>query len=236
MKLSPILFTLIALSVGRLFAAEVVPDLKADGWVTLGKADFVPVNTGSETWQWKEDGSLHCTGLPIGVMRTAKEYQNFEMSLHWNHRSFGGNSGVFVWCQKEALDQLTKPGLPSSGIEIQILDLGYTEVYEKQSGKKGDWFTCHGDVFAVGTSKMKPFAPLSPNGSRSFPSKNVSKGMNQWNHYFIRAIDGRIHLWVNGEQVSGGENCDPATGFLCLESEGGPIDFKEIQIRELPKK
>src|SRR5262249_14722697 len=29
----------------------------------------------------------------------------------------------------------------------------------KQNTIPGDWFTTHGDVFAVGTSKMKPFRP-----------------------------------------------------------------------------
>jgi hypothetical protein len=34
--------------------------------------------------------------------------------------------------------------------------------------------------------------------------------------------------------VSGGKECKPATGFLCLESEGSPIEFKNLRIRELP--
>jgi len=89
-------------------------------------------------------------------------------------------------------------------------------------------------VFPVGTAKMKPFEPTSPNGERSFPRKNLSKGHGQWNHYYVRAINGEIRLWVNGEEVSGGNGCDPKTGYLCLESEGAPVEFKNIRIRELP--
>lgn len=230
MKLLACLFiALSSLSV----AAEPAPDPKAAGWVTLGKADFVPVNGSPDTWQWKDDGTLHCTGQPVGVMRTAKEYKNFEMAVSWCHLKDAGNSGVFVWAPKDALDKLTKPGLPDAGIEVQVLDPGFTAAYEKSSGKKGDWFTCHGDVFAVGRSKMTPFPPLSPNGSRSFPTKQTTKGTGEWNHYLIRAVDGTIRLWVNGEQVSGGEKCEPSQGFLCLESEGSPIDFKDIKIREI---
>jgi hypothetical protein len=55
-----------------------------------------------------------------------------------------------------------------------------------------------------------------------------------WNHYYIRCINGEIRLWVNGEEVSGGSNCQPSMGHLCLESEGSPIEFKNIRIRELP--
>ena len=124
--------------------------------------------------------------------------------------------------------------LPSGGIEVQVLDHGYTEQFERDYKKKADWFTTHGDVFPVGTSKMKPFAPTSPNGSRSFPSKRLSKGLNEWNHYYVRAINGEVRLWVNGEEVSGGNGCEPREGYLCLESEGSPVEFTQIRIRELP--
>ena len=98
-----------------------------------------------------------------------------------------------------------------------MLDHGFAEQYEKKTGKKGDFFTTHGDVFPVGTSKMTPFPPTSPNGSRSFPSKQLSKGVGEWNHYYVRAINGEVRLWVNGEEVSGGTDCEPRTGYLCLE-------------------
>lgn len=225
----------IAATLSVSIAAELAPDLKSDGWVTLGEKDFRKINCPTETWQWKEDGLLHCTGTPVGVMSTVKEYKNFEMSVSWCHLKDAGNSGVFLFAPASVLDPLKEPGLPDAGIEVQILDLGYTANYEKSSGKKADWFTCHGDVFAVGSSKMTPFPPLSPNGSRSFPTKNLSKGVGEWNHYLIRAVDGVVRLWVNGEQVSGGENCDPAAGFICLESEGSPINFKDIKIREITK-
>src|SRR4030095_13909149 len=111
----------------------------------------------------------------------------------------GGNSGIFVWAPEEGLKNL-KPGqLPRAGIEVQVLDHGYTEHYEKKSKKKADWFTTHGDVFPVGGSKLKPFAPTSPNGSRSFPRKNLSKGINEWNHYYVRAINSGSRLWCNGQ-------------------------------------
>ena len=67
---------------------------------------------------------------------------------------------------------------------------------------------------------MTPFPPLSPNGSRSFPSKNLSKGVGEWNHYYVRCINGEVRLWVNGEEVSGGTGCEPRTR-LSLPGVGG---------------
>jgi hypothetical protein len=202
------------------------------GWVPLGGDDFVNVNCDKDTWTWK-DGGVHCTGQPVGVCRTKKTYTNFELVARWRHEKSAGNSGIFVWVPEESLADL-KPGRLPHGIEVQILDHGYAEQYEKQTKKKPDWFTTHGDVFPVGRSKMKPFPPTSPNGSRSFPRKNMSKGFGEWNHYYVRAINGEIRLWVNGEEVSGGDHIEPRSGYLCLESEGSPIDFKNIRIRELP--
>ncbi len=206
-------------------------DGNGPGWQEMTEADFVGVNGNPDTWTWK-DGLLHCTGDPVGVIRLKKLYTNFELVVQWRHLRSGGNSGVFVWVPESSLKDLPKGRLPQ-GIEVQVLDHGYAEQYEKQHGKKPDWFTTNGDVFAVGV-KMTPFPPLSPDGSRSFPRKQLSKGINEWNHYYVRAINGEVRLWVNGEEVSGGNNCEPRSGCLCLESEGSPIDFRNLRIRELP--
>jgi hypothetical protein len=203
------------------------------GWRSLGEADFEHVNCPEETWTWKDDGSIHCTGQPVGVIKSKKPLENFELVAEWRHLKAAGNSGIFCWTPIESLEQLKGPGLPH-GIEVQVLDLGYTEFYEAKYKKPSDWFTCHGDVFPVGKAKMKPFPPVAPNGRRSFPSKNLSKGVGQWNHYYIRAINGEVRLWVNGEEVSGGTECEPASGFLCLESEGSPVEFRNLRLREVP--
>lgn len=203
------------------------------GWRELGEKDFVNANGNADTWTWK-GGVCYCTGQPIGVARTTQQFGNFELVVQWKHLKSAGNSGVFLWAPEDVFVDL-KPGqLPRGGIEMQVLDHGYAEQFEKSKGRKPDSFTTNGDVFPVGRSKMKPFPPTSPNGSRSFPRKNLSKGVGEWNHYYIRAINGEARLWVNGEEVSGGSDCEPRKGYLCLESEGSPIEFKNIRLRELP--
>jgi len=204
------------------------------GWRTLGSADFAGVNGDRDTWAWSDDLTLRSTGMPIGVLRSQRTYVNFELMVEWRHLESAGNSGAFLWVPKAALTGL-KPGvLPQWGIEIQMLDHGFAEQYQRLNGKPGDWFTTNGDVFAVGKSVLKPFPPTSPNGSRSFPRRNLSKGVGEWNHYYVRAIDGQVRLWVNGEEVSGGSGAQPRSGYLCLEAEGAPIEFRNIRVRELP--
>lgn len=213
---------------------KAVIDGTGPGWRALGEEDFVNVNCDPDTWSWT-NGVARCTGQPIGVIRSKTTHTNLEIVAEWRHLTSGGNSGIFLWATPESIADLEKgKGRLPAGIEVQVLDHGYTEQYERQHKKKADWFTTHGDVFPTGSASMKPFPPIAPDGKRSFPSKNLSKGVGEWNHYYIRAINGEVRLWVNGEEVSGGTECRPATGYLCLESEGAPVEFRNLRIRELP--
>ena len=222
-------------------AAEPVPadvpkafiDGTGPGWRTLTEDDFTNVNCDADTWTWK-GGDAHCTGTPVGVIRTKKTFTNLEMVAEWRHLKSAGNSGIFLWASKEALTDLPRNALPPGGIEVQVLDHGYAEQYVQQTGKQPEWFGTNGDVFPVGTSDMKPLGPPAPDGKRSFASKALSRGTPEWNHYYIRAINGEVRLWVNGEEVSGGTDCNPAFGYICLESEGSPVEFRSLRIRELP--
>ena len=221
--------------------------ISGEGWTALTLGDFVNVNGNEETWT-ERDGMIVCSGQPNGGARTKTPYTNFEMVLEWRHLKYAGNSGVFIWCPESAFTDLPPGSLPRSGIEVQVLDLGYEENFEKSKGSPSNWFTSHGDVFPVGDSKMKAFTPEitytyddgstfkvgSASSSRSFPTDRLTKPVGEWNHYYIRAINGEVRLWVNGVEVNGGNECQPATGYLALESEGSPVEFRNLRIRELP--
>ena len=213
---------------------KVVATIDGDGpgWNALSLEDFENVNCFDDTWSMKGE-VIHSTGKPVGVIRSKEKYTNFELVAQWRHLKPAGNSGIFVWTIEESLKDLKPGGLPQ-GIEVQVLENAYKDNYEKNTGRKADWFTCHGDVFPVGKAKMKPFEPTAPNKKRSFPTKDLSKPTPHWNHYYIRCINGEVRLWVNGEEVSGGTECDPKTGYLCLESEGSPVEFRNLKIRILP--
>ncbi|MBL8900728.1 MAG: DUF1080 domain-containing protein [Planctomycetes bacterium] len=209
-------------------------DGRGPGWRAMEEQEFTNVNCAQDTFRW-ENGVIHCSGNPVGVVRTKEQFENFELSVQWRHLKKAGNSGIFVWAIPESIQALERgEGRLPGGIEVQVLDLGYKEAYEEGGKRKADWFTCHGDVFPVGAADMQPFPPVAPDKKRSFPTKELSRGVGEWNHYYIRAIDGEVRLWVNGEEVSGGTACKPSKGYLCLESEGSPVEFRELRIRVLP--
>jgi len=60
------------------------------------------------------------------------------------------------------------------------------------------------------------------------------KGVGEWNKYLIVAVDGNVKLSINGKFVNGIRDSSTKKGYLCLESEGSPIEFRNIRIMELP--
>ncbi len=179
---------------------------------------WVNVNCAQETWT-VADGMIRCTGAPIGELRTVRMYQNFVLELEWRHLQPKGNAGVFVWA-----DALTARGQPFiRGVEVQILD-----------GREGPGHTSDGDIFPIHGARMVPMNGRG--GDRAFPTEKRMKPSPEWNHYRIECVDGAIALAVNGKVVTRGTEASPRKGYICLESEGSPVEFRHLRIRELPVK
>jgi hypothetical protein len=64
--------------------------------------------------------------------------------------------------------------------------------------------------------------------------ENRALGRGQWNTYDVVAVDGVVKLSVNGKFVNGVRGATQKKGFLCLESEGALIHFRNVRILELP--
>jgi hypothetical protein len=186
---------------------------------------WVNVNTDPDTWSVK-NGLLVSTGKPIGVMRSDKEYENFILQIDWMHMEPGGNSGVFVWCDAQPNPQSRLPG----GVEVQMLELDWVKL-NKREGFDPPIAYVHGELFGVGGVKT---VPDNPRGERSKSIANLCKPRGEWNSYTVVAVDGVIKLAVNGTFVNGISKSTRKKGYLCLESEGAEIHFRNIRIMELP--
>ncbi|MBC8872397.1 MAG: DUF1080 domain-containing protein [Planctomycetes bacterium] len=208
-------------------AAEVSGDVPQ--WVDLfnGRdlSGWVDVNTSPDTWK-AEDGLLVCSGKPIGVMRSEKQYENFILHIEWRHMKPGGNSGVFVWSEGVIPQGRRLP----KGMEVQMLELEWVNLHKKD-GEPNHIGYISGELFGAGGLEA---TPDNPRGSRSMSRELRCKGAGEWNVYDVVCVDGTVKLAINGKFVNSIRNSSVRKGYLCLESEGSEIHFRNIRILELP--
>lgn len=111
-----------------------------------------------------------------------------------------------------------------------MLELEWPELH-KRNGQTPPVAYVHGEVWGVGNLKT---TPDNPRGNRSMSVENRCKGRGEWNTYDIVAVDGVIKLAVNGKFVNGISQATQKKGYICLESEGAKIYFRNLRILELP--
>ena len=147
------------------------------------------VNTDPDTWHVEKD-LLICTGKPIGVMRSEKQYENFILHIEWMHMEAGGNSGTFVW-------SAARPGAENrlpDGVEVQMLELDWINLNKKDGVTPPEAYV-HGELFGVGGVVT---IPDNPRGTRSKSIENRCKGKGEWNTYDVVCVDGVINFQLTG--------------------------------------
>jgi hypothetical protein len=185
---------------------------------------WINVNTAADTWS-VQDSILVCSGRPTGDARSEKQYENFIMHIEWKHMEAGGNSGVFVWSNAIPPERARLP----NGVEVQMLELDWININKRNGVTPPDAYV-HGELFGVGGVVT---IPDNPRGTRSKSIENRCKGRGEWNPYDAICVDGTIKLSVNGKFVNGINRSTQKKGYICLESEGGLIHFRNIKIIEL---
>ena len=182
-------------------------------------------DTSPETWSVR-DGLLVCTGQPIGVMRSNREYENFILQIEWRHMEPGGNSGVFLWS-----DAVPSGNRLPLGLEVQMLELDWINQNPRPDGSLPPIGYISGELFGAGGMTA---IPDNPRGKRSMSRELRCRGAGEWNKYVVVAVDGTVKLSINGKFVNGLREASKRKGYLCLESEGREIHFRNIRIMELP--
>ncbi|MDA7979690.1 MAG: DUF1080 domain-containing protein [Pirellulales bacterium] len=184
------------------------------------------VNTAPDTWSVR-DGLLVCTGKPIGVMRSEKQYENFILHIEWRHMKAGGNSGVFVWSEGAVPRGRRLP----KGMEVQMLELDWVNQHRNAAGEPAPIGYISGELFGANGLTA---TPDNPRGQRSMSLELRCKGVGEWNTYDVVCVDGTVKLAINGKFVNSIRDSSVRKGYLCLESEGSEIHFRNIRILELP--
>lgn len=173
------------------------------GWVFVLRDKDVDPMT---VWS-VSDGIIHCTGKPSGYMRTEADYADYKLHVEWRWPEKVGNSGVLVHMS------LPDTVWPRS-IEAQL-----------NWGDAGDFWVIGGAEFAEHVETSTRRVP-----KRAGSSENP---VGQWNTYEIVCRGNTIRVFVNGVLQNEATETTVSSGKICLQSEGRPIEFRDIYIESL---
>ena len=162
-----------------------------------------------------EAGVLKCKGRPAGYLRTEKDdHQNYRLTLQWRWPAKPGNNGVLV--HTSTPDEL---GVWPKSLEVQLAN-----------GNAGDFWV-------IGTQIDAPNEPKNPKVRRHLNLTDESeKPLGEWNEMEICCFEDLVIVRVNGELVNHGTGSTVTSGAICLQSEGAPIEYRDIRLTPLKEK
>jgi hypothetical protein len=131
-----------------------------------------------------------------------------ELEWRWAPGGTPGNSGVLL--RKTGPDQIWPRSL-----EAQLMHRN-----------AGDFWIIGGFPVATEASRTNGdhCVRIAPTNERP---------VGEWNRYRITAREGEVTLEVNGELQNRAQWADEVAGTICLQSEGGAIEFREIVLTPL---
>ncbi len=213
------------------------PEEQAEGWQLLfdgqtlnGWKDYNGTEL-TEPWH-VVDGCIQAKGEggdASGYIVTDREFENFELSWDWK-LSKGGNSGMLYHVVERP--QYKVPYL--TGPEYQLIDEPNFEI------------------------ALEPWQKLGVDYAMYLPDTTIMKvnPQGEWNNSKIVFDNGHVEHWLNGVKIlefeawsddwharknSGKWKNAPEYGLakkgvICLQDHGWPASFRNIKIKELPRK
>ena len=149
------------------------------------------------------DGNIRIAGQPFGYLRSAEKYGDMTLHAEWRWVGEGTNSGLFVRVQDGDM-------LWPNAIECQLC-----------SGKAGDFVM-------LGGSKIQEMECVE-----KFPVKDrvgdFENPVGEWNVAEVVCQGNKITVYINGK-LQNECTCDSTEGYIALQSEGGPLEFRNIYI------
>jgi hypothetical protein len=168
---------------------------------------WVIVGTTPEVWSVR-DGVIACTGKPLGYLRSKKKYKNYILRGEWRFQTEGWTSAPAKWPNAgffiHASEEVGKVW-PRSFVEVQ--------------GHYGE----AGSLFSGGIK-----------GAKRGPIVKDRVPFGEWDRYEITTKDGTVKVVLNNVMVNEGWGADPPEGYICLQSEGWPVFYRNIEIKVLP--
>jgi hypothetical protein len=154
-----------------------------------------------------EHAAIHITGEPYGYMRTREQYSNYKLHLEWRWPVEATNSGVFIHTQEP--------------------DTIWPKCFESQlaAGNAGD-FICMGGADMNERTDKSTRVIAKKAGSNEMP-------VGDWNTMEVNCKGDTIEVYVNGLFQNKATGATISKGYICLQSEGKDIEFRNVYITKL---
>lgn len=167
--------------------------------------------TSPSNFFYVKDGVIETVGVPVGYLRTTREYSNYKLHIEWRYTEEPTNSGVFLHTNGP---DLIWPGHYQGQLKHE---------------NAGD-FIVHGigmkatlrDTVYTSSEDKKPLIPKLEESSE--------KPAGEWNSYDILCKKNIIEFRVNGKLQNVATNLSHSKGFIGLQAEGSKIQFRNIWI------
>ena len=176
------------------------------GWVFV--TDENSQEDASQTFT-SSDGLIRISGQPFGYMRTEQKYSDFVLHTEWRWTAEPADGGIFVMLQEG--DQVWPTGLQC---QMKGEDLG----------------VLMGGIPIEGVD--------APNGfykKELVDDTKVEKPAGEWNETEISCLGGHVTVTINGVMVNKAQ-CEAKEGYIGFQSEGGPLEFRNVYLTPVAAK
>jgi hypothetical protein len=185
-------------------AVELFNGRDLTGWVGYLAADSL--DTAAEFTV--RDGVIHLSGQ-LGYIHTKKVYSDYKLEAEWRWPGEPSNSGIFSRVQPEyaALPECFECQL-KNGSAGDIVGLGGAKTAETAADPKE----------IVVMAKLKP---------------SSEKPAGEWNYAEIVCSGDEITITINGIVQNPATGLSLSEGYVGLQSEGGPVEFRNVKLTPL---
>ena len=185
---------------------DILPDASLKGW---SRAAIPPTDPLRDYAGWKVNKasrSILCEGdkLAHEWLRWDKELADFIFHAEWRFLKLEGEPRY------------------NSGVFVRT-SKDAVIWHQGQTGAGGGYL--FGNTLVAGEAKRMNL--------REQMKENRVKPIGEWNTYEIRCQGRTIAMWVNGAVVNEFTECDVPKGYIGLEAENFPIEFRNLKVKVL---
>jgi len=169
-----------------------------------------------ENYFYVKNGVIETVGVPVGYLRTKKEYSDYRLHVEWCYPEKPTNSGILL--HTNGPDKIWVSHYQSQLKHENAGDFIVHGVGEKATIR---------DSVYTSTETDKPVVP------KLHPSNEKPAG--EWNTFDITCTGNTVEIKVNGLLQNVATNCSLTKGGIGLQAEGSKIQFRNLWIEKIRK-